>query len=180
MAKLIMCNVPSTNIRKARAFYSLLFPDLPLARSLTENVEAYHEPISSDGIQLTITPRQVAEEQITCYFAVDNLDETLNALEKAGGTVVVEAFNLEVGAGEMVDYAAQVKQYHPEVGTATSSIGQSAVVRDPDGNLIGLTQLTTQANWLFKYGSYRTPLAADQVAQHQRGIALGANIKTPT
>jgi len=176
MAKLIQCNVPATNIRRSRAFYQALFGELQFARSLTDKVDAYHQPISSDGIQLTISPKQADQEQIMCYFAVDDLDATLTALERLGGTVVYEPFTLTISPAVLADYAARVKEYHPEVKEAVGDTGRSAIVQDPDGNLLGLTELRPQAYWLFKYGQFRVALDADQVAQHQRAIELSKKL----
>lgn len=176
MSKLIQCNVPSTNIRKSRDFYSVVFGDIPFARTLTEELEGFHLPISVDGVQLTITPRQSEEEQITCYFAVDNLEQTLSALERTGGTVVCEPFALHVAPSVLPEYATSVKQYHPITGEIAGDIGRSAIVRDPDGNLIGLTELRDQSHWLFKYGKHRVPLDKAQHEQHKRGCDLGAKV----
>src|SRR2546423_2011520 len=127
MAKLIQCNVPSTNIRKSRAFYQVLFSDHDFARSLTDDIESYHQPVSADGIQLTIPPRQAENEQPMCYFAVDNLDATLSSLERNGGTVLREPFTLDVSPDAFPAYEAQVKQYHPEAGQARTDVGRSAI-----------------------------------------------------
>jgi len=178
MAKLIQCNVPSQNIRKSRAFYGLLFDHQDFARSLTDEIESYHLPISTDGIQLTISPKQAVNEQITCYFAVDNLDATLTALEQNGGTVVREPFTLDISADAFPGYREQVKQNHNvRADQFKSDVGRCAIVKDPDGNLIGLTQLAEQAHWLFKYGAFSAKIDADQVAQHQRGLELAKLLK---
>jgi len=176
MAKLIQCNVPSTNIRRSRAFYRALFADLEFARSLSDEMEAYHKPISVDGIKLTISPRQDEQEQITCYFAVDNLDETLTALEQMGGTVIVEPFTLYTSPEAFPEYESEVRQYDPEARPSTD-IGQSALVRDPDGNLIGLTELREDVYRTFKYGKFRVDLEAEQVAQHRRALELAKLLK---
>jgi predicted enzyme related to lactoylglutathione lyase len=177
MAKLIQCNVPSRNIRRSRAFYRVLFDDNIPARSLTDEVEAYHQPISVDGIQLTVTPRQSELEQVTCYFAVDDLDATLDALERSGGQVIREPFTLYVAPEVFAAYETEVKQHHPETGEMRHDIGRSAIVLDPDGNAIGLTQLRPQAHWLFKYGNYRVPLERAQVEQHERALGLAERLK---
>jgi predicted enzyme related to lactoylglutathione lyase len=177
MAKLIQLNVPSTNYRKSRTFYGTLFGDLDFAQSITEQVEAHHQPISSDGIQLTITPRQAEHETITAYFAVDDLNGTLSKLEHAGGVVVREPFTLHIASGVFKDYETQVLKNHPEIKALTDDIGRAAIILDPDGNLIGLTELRPQAHWLFKYGQHRTALDTEQLAQHKRGIELGSKVK---
>jgi predicted enzyme related to lactoylglutathione lyase len=172
MAKLIQCNVPSRNIRKSRAFYQILFGQQDFARSLTDKVESYHQPISADGIQLTISPRQTENEQITCFFAVDNLEAILGTLEQNGGEVICEPFTLDISTDAFPGYGEQIKKFHPEVRSLQKNVGTCAIVRDPDGNLLGITELAEQAHWLFKYGAFSAKLDADQVAQHQRGIEL--------
>lgn len=177
MAKLIQCNVPSTNIRKSRAFYGLLFPDMSFAQSLTDEIEAYHMPISVDGIQLTISPRQAAQEQIICYFAVDNLDAILTAVEQNGGTVVVEPFTLNISPEAFLAYKGMVKEFYPDAGHTDTDIGRSAIVQDPDGNFVGLTELREQVHDIFKYGAFSTGLDADQLACQKRTLELAKLLK---
>src|SRR4051794_35305546 len=125
MAKLIQCNVPATNLTKTQDFYKVLFSDLNFARSLTDEIETYHQPISADGIQLTISPRQSEVEQITCYFAVDDLDKVLSTLQQVGGVVVREPFSLPVAPEVQAHYGKEVKQHHPDIGNIAEDIGRS-------------------------------------------------------
>ncbi len=176
MTKLIQCNVATKNIAKSLDFYSMLFPALPFARSLADGIESYHQPISSDGIQLTISQQQADGEQIICYFAVDDLDATIKTLEQAGGSVLVAPFTLPIAVAVKAEYDNQVKQNHPEVTQLQDDVGRSAILQDPDGNLFGLTELQPQAHSLFNYGKFSTPITVAQQAQHQRGIDLGKKV----
>src|SRR5271169_1397882 len=89
-AKLVMCHIPTNNSATAQRFYNTLFGGDDFARSLA-TIESYYRPISQDGVTLTMAGRQDQREPITCYFAVDNLDDTVRQLVAAGGKVVVNS-----------------------------------------------------------------------------------------
>ncbi len=90
-AKLVICSVPTKNSAAAQQFYNTLFGGADFARTLNDQIESYYRPISEDGLTLTIAARQSDREPITCFFAVDNLNETVEQLEAAGGKVVVNS-----------------------------------------------------------------------------------------
>jgi predicted enzyme related to lactoylglutathione lyase len=152
-AKLIMCNAPSKNFEKARRFYSALLGSDDFVRGPTREVETYNRPLSSDGIDLSITQRYDDREGFTCYFAVNNLDQTLEELRELGGTIEVKPTRLPSPDGKSV-------------------IGAMAVMLDPDGNHVGLIQLDRLAHGHFRWGEYMNPLQPDQV----EGLELGRKL----
>jgi predicted enzyme related to lactoylglutathione lyase len=115
---------------------------------------------------------------ITCYFAVDNLNATLSQLEKEGGVVVCEPFTLTIAPEVFDEYEAKLKANTDLYGTKVErDIGRSAIIQDPDGNYLGLTELRPQAYFLFEYGpKYPTQIGKDQLAEHQKGIDLGKKL----
>ena len=147
-AKLIICTVPTRNSAAAQHFYNTLFGGNDFARTLNDQIESYYRPINEDGLTLTIAARQNDREPITCFFAVDNLDETVKQLEAAGGRVVVNSTPVPVSAPE------QAKQVFAEVvgQQAPASAGQFVGMTDPDGNYLGLMQLDSSTQHLFNAG----------------------------
>jgi predicted enzyme related to lactoylglutathione lyase len=174
-AKLIQCNVPAHDLPKVREFYAKLLGTDDFARSLTEQVVSYHLPISFDGIKLTLTARQHGQEPIVCYFAVEDIHKTLQELRSAGGTVVAGPWALPVDPGVLEEYRTSVKQFQPDQNPG-ANVGYSALVRDPDGNIVGLTQLQPDVQKQFKFGRFAVALDDEQVAQHERARALGEKV----
>src|SRR5262245_4915341 len=83
-ARLVACNIPTTDHTASNAFYQALLGIEP-ARSLTSQLTSYHVPVSNDGQYLWLTDRTVPEEQPTAVFVVDNLDQAITDLTAAGG-----------------------------------------------------------------------------------------------
>jgi predicted enzyme related to lactoylglutathione lyase len=136
-AKLVICSVPTRNSSKAQQFYNTLLGGSDFAPSLNEEVESYFRPISEDGLTLTVAARQSDRESITCYFAVDNLDETVKQLTAAGGTVVVNPAPVAVSGPAQAKQAFADAVGHPAPQTAGRWVGMI----DPDGNYLALMQL---------------------------------------
>jgi len=170
--KLIMINVPSNNPDKARQFYEK-FLGIEMATSLNDQNESYHAPLSQDGIDLIINPRHNAQEQITAYYAVDNLDEALRDAQQSGARVVWGPESLPLAAGEKDEYKQLVQQEFPNDGPASDLVGRGVLLVDPDGNSVGLVQLEKHAWGHFKAGSHRQPLDDKQVKIHQKSMQLG-------
>ena len=63
------------------------------------------------------------------YFAVDNLDAILTAVEQNGGTVVVKPFTLNISPEAFLAYKGMVKEFYPDAGHTDTDIGRSAIVR---------------------------------------------------
>jgi len=137
-AKLVMCSVPTRDSAAAKQFYNALLGGTDFARTLHAEIESYYRPISKDGLTLTITPRQSERETLTCYFAVDNLDETVEQLQAAGGKVIVGPNPIAVPAPDKAKqaYSKALKGEQPPA-TAGRWVGMT----DPDGNYLALMQL---------------------------------------
>lgn len=161
-AKLIFCNVPTTNSVAARAFYGALLGNDDFARSLNDTVESYYQPLQ-DGLNLNITRRFDSREPITPYFAVDDLDATLKALEAAGGRIAVAPREVPVQGppGAIKAYRDHAQQRGDQADTR---IGRIATVVDPDGGYVGLMELTDVGKKHFKFG--KSPMSQARLDDH--------------
>ena len=161
-AKLIICTVPTRNSAAAQHFYNTLFGGNDFARTLNDQIESYYRPINEDGLTLTIAARQNDREPITCFFAVDNLDETVKQLEAAGGRVVVNSTPVPVSAPE------QAKQAFADawVYTVPATAGNWVGMIDPDGNYLGLLQLDSSTERSLNAGPEGRTLSQAQVQHH--------------
>jgi predicted enzyme related to lactoylglutathione lyase len=166
-AKLVLCHVPTKNSAAARKFYDTLLGGDDFARSLHDRIESYYRPVSEDGLTLSVVARQNDREPITCWFAVDNLDETVRRLEAAGGKVVLRSAPMPVSATP-----AAKKFYQDALQSLgeqpTDSVGQFATMLDPDENYFGLMQLEGPTKTHFRADPIDRTLSAEQVARHDR------------
>lgn len=175
-ASLILCNVPSTNSEAARRFYAtLLGLDMDdFARGLNDEVESYFVPISEDGVDLTVTQRYVDEERLTCYFAVEDLDRTIEQLSDMSGKVVVKPRSVKVGPDRARRfYEEAAKRAGVEVG---DTVGTMSVLLDPDGNHVGLMQLEEFAKAHFKVGRFAQKLSDGQLEEHATAREAGGEV----
>jgi predicted enzyme related to lactoylglutathione lyase len=145
-SKLILCNVPTVKSEAALSFYNTLFGSDDFARAPNNQVESYFRPISADGINLTVTQRYDDREAITPYFAVESLEKAIEALQGAGGELIVKPMQVEMTAGR-------------EQG----AVGRMAQMLDPDRNPVGLMELDESVHEVFQWGRYQKPLNAEQV-----------------
>ncbi len=174
VASLILCNVPTSNSEAAQRFYGALIGVDRFARALNDRVESYFAPLSRDGIDLTITQRFDDNERLTCYFAVDDLAESVGQLSELGGRVVVEPRAVAIGPDRAKRFYQEfAKREGLEVG---DSIGTMAVMLDPDGNHVGLMQLEEHAKVHFRVGRYAQPLDPDQTEEFDRAREAGAEL----
>jgi len=163
-AKLVICSVPTRNSSAAQQFYNALLGGNDFAPSLNQQVESYYRPISEDGLTLTVAARQSDRESITCYFAVDNLDEMVKQLQAAGGTVIVNPAPVATTA------PSEVKQAYAEVvgQQAPDQAGRWAGMTDPDGNYLALMQLDSATQQQLNAGPAHRRLSQTQVDQLER------------
>ena len=161
-AKLVICNIPTKNSVAARKFYNTLFGGEDFARSLNDETESYFRPISQDGLVLTIASRWDDREPVTCFFAVDNLDETVKHLESVGGKVVVKPTSMPTSGS-----ANAVNAFHDARSAQglehSTSLGNFVTMLDPDGNYIGLTQLDQSMQAHFNAQPAQRTLTKSQV-----------------
>ena len=169
-AKLVICSVPTKNSAASQKFYNALFGGEDFARSLNDKIESYFRPISQDGVNLTVTARQNDREPITVYFAVDNLDQTIKALEAAGGKVIVNSTPVPVsGKPEAIKALGAIHGAQPP-----STAGQFATMQDPDGNYLGLMQLEGHVQTLLHAEPAHRTLSATQVSNLEAWKQKGA------
>jgi predicted enzyme related to lactoylglutathione lyase len=143
-SKLVICNIPTVDTEAAQKFYGTLLGGGEFAPAPNRE-ESYYRPISPDGIDLTITKRYEELESWTCYFAVDNLERTLEELREAGAEVKLKPTSV-AGAG------------------AKGDVGRMAIVLDPDKNSVGLLELTDSGAQKYFGLDERRELRAEQLA----------------
>lgn len=170
IAKLIFVNVPSSNISAARRFYETLLGS-SFGSVLSDNIQAVQQVISSDGIGLNISQRYNPNESVAAHFAVDNLEQAIQGLEAVGAQVVVPPFDLPVSAAESKAYVHEWQQKEPNQ-PAQADAGRAALVRDPDGNLVGLAQLSYAAQRQYRAGQFRQSLDPEQNEANRRAQQL--------
>ena len=103
--KLISINVPSKNGEAARKFYSAL-TGVEAARSLSESVEAYNIPLTSDGTWLWLPPPQHEKDNgPVAYFAVDNLSKATKLAQSNGAEVLGKPIDMPIASDFRDDYA---------------------------------------------------------------------------
>lgn len=161
-AKLVICSVPTKNSAAAQQFYNTLLGGQDFGRSLNDKIESYYRPISQDGLTLSIAARQNEREPITCFFAVDNLNETVQQLVAAGGTVVVNSTALDVSGPPQ---AISTFQEGIKAPASSTSTGNFVTMLDPDGNYLGLIQLDSSVQPLFNAQPQQRTLSQEQVNQ---------------
>lgn len=175
-SKIVFCNVPTRNSQAARQFYSLLLGSDDFARAPNMAVESYFRPISEDGTNLLITQRYDDHEALTCYFAVENLDQAIESLQKAGGTLIVPPANVPLSVPPPVHEALSPEFVRRGIGIP-QSIARMAVMLDPDRNHVGLVQLTPESVGYFHAGIFQRPLLASQVEAIDVAKRIGATFE---
>jgi predicted enzyme related to lactoylglutathione lyase len=157
-AQLVLCNVPSQDTGAATRFYGALLGS-DFARGLNDEVESYFQPISKDGIDMTVTKRFDDQERMTCYFAVEDLDATIKELTELGGSLEVPP--------RPVSLSKRAKKYRQEAEKAGFKVGDRvgtmAVLLDPDKNHVGIIELEDHAKRHFKSGKHAEELTDEQV-----------------
>jgi predicted enzyme related to lactoylglutathione lyase len=167
-AKLITVSYPS-NSQQSRDFYSTLL-GVELARSLTDQMESYHALVST-GVQLTLHPQQGAQQNAICHFAVGDLNAAIQQLTQHGGGQVAGPFDLPLAAKTLDDFKNNYKK-GGGAAQVTKSVGTGVIMRDPDGNLVGLVQLEPYAHVLFQRGD----LGHQDEVEHQAAVATGKKL----
>jgi predicted enzyme related to lactoylglutathione lyase len=176
MKKLVYLNIPARpeNMDKTVRFYENFF-GITFARSLTNEIEAWHAPLSNDGTLVTITEAVGAECaehcKITPYFCVDDMDVVIREIADEGGTVVAGPFDLPVAGDALADYKERYERiYGRPLGTFVNSLGRAAIVEDAEGNRIGLSEMHEHLHIVFNVGEYLQPLSHKTLAQHDETV----------
>ena len=162
-AKLIFVNVPSADLDQGKRFYDVLFQTDNFFQALTDQYRALQQPISNDGIDLVLAEPFQDMETVTPYYAVDDLDRTLGELRSAGGEVLADPFPLQVpqAVAEDPDYRDRFRRNDPR-GNPDQPAGRCAIVRDPNGNIVGVAELDAPAEQHFRGGRHRRSVDRDQ------------------
>ena len=154
--KLIFVSVPADNPERAAGFYGKML-GIGFARSLTDEMEAYHAPISNEGAIMNIHTRLREGQQISCCFAVEDLDVALEEFQAEGGLVISPPRKLPIHP-RGIDRYHDANQEHFDMPSRslgeTESMGSFAVVKDPEGNSLILMQLEKHAHASFKLSNY--------------------------
>lgn len=172
---LIMVNVPSGDVAKTAQFYSQ-FLGIELARSLYDKSESYHAPVSEDGVDLAVNPQHTPQEQPMAFWAVDNLDQTLQQVRNGGGEVVWGPDKLPIAPEAREDYKKVLKEEWPEL-TPTNDLGTAAVIEEPGGTQVGLVQLAEHAHGHFNDGKFAKGLSDKQVKVHEKAMKLSKKMR---
>jgi predicted enzyme related to lactoylglutathione lyase len=150
-AKLVFCNVPARDADSLLPFYGALLGVDP--GSFVKNAESpipqYYEPITGDGVDITITQRNDTREVTATYWAVDDLEGAIKELQAAGG-------NIASGPERMPDG------------------GATALLLDPEGNFVGLVQLSDQGERYFRAGKFHAEFE-DQLQRRREEARAGAS-----
>jgi predicted enzyme related to lactoylglutathione lyase len=130
-AQLVFCNVPARDADSVLGFYGALLGIDPKAfvPNKKSPIPQYYEPITGDGVDITITQRNDTREVTATYWHVDDIRAAIKELEGAGGNVVQ-------GPGEIPDG------------------GYNAMMLDPEGNYVGLVQLAETQQEYFRVGKF--------------------------
>ena len=168
--KLCTINIPTTNSEASIKFYSYLC-DYEFARSLSER-DSHFAPISRDGALLTLTQRFGKDEAVVCYFGVSDLDKAIEELKKRGGKLIAGPFDMSVPR----KMANELRR--ESGGKFAPALGKGALLKDPDGNGVGLLCLERWAHEDYRVGDYYTPVTKKQLVNHRRAIARGKRFLT--
>jgi hypothetical protein len=150
-ARLILCSVPSTAQEGMAQFYATLLGDLVHSRA-EQGRSSYGWACS--GVRLTVNQPQHEMEKMMLHFRVDDLEDALRQLQEAGGLHVGGPYDVPVSPADLDALRSNYEQL--ALGSreeVEESLGRGAVVRDPEGNQIGLLQLRPFAERFFEAGS---------------------------
>jgi predicted enzyme related to lactoylglutathione lyase len=180
-ASLVFVNIPADDesVDATLRFYSRLLGSDDFARSMNARVTSFHRPISVDGVDLTVTERYDIQERAVPYFAVENLDQALAALQSVSGAQVrvlepPSKIPAVVLPPETVEQSVPAPTKGRVKGAAAEPparpLGRMAVILDPGGNHVGLIQLDDeQAQAYFKVGKHRRALG-EREQQHRKAL----------
>jgi predicted enzyme related to lactoylglutathione lyase len=164
-ARLILCSVPTAAQESTASFYAQLLGS-QLGRSLWDQGKSSYTWASS-GVKLAVNERQHDREEVMLHFRVDDLDAAVKQLQAAGGQQVAGPYDLPVAKADLDGFRQSYEQlaFGP-ANEVEESLGTGVVVRDPEGNQVGLIQLRPYAEKFFDEGQ----VTRHQVLQHVVGI----------
>lgn len=93
---------------KAATIYSAFF-GIQFAKVSSSQGNTYRAPVGASGCTAVITPPYRGNEGLTVYFAVENLSEAIAELERNGGSVTTQPFDIHAaGSNELVSNQCEV------------------------------------------------------------------------
>jgi predicted enzyme related to lactoylglutathione lyase len=123
--KVVLFEIPASNLKKAKEFYETIFDwrvelwEDEGAMAVTTAVDENEQPIELGGINGGFYKRKSKNDSPSFGVETGSIDESLKAIEKAGGRVVTPKHPIGEW-GFMADFA------------------------DPEGNIIALWEKPTQ------------------------------------
>lgn len=148
-AQLVFCNVPARDASSLLPFYGALLGIDGFIENTESPIPQYYEPITGDGVDITITQRNDTREVTATYWHVQDINGMISTLKEAGGNVVSGPDRLPDG-------------------------GQTALLLDPEGNFVGLVQLGEQAQQYFRAGKFRAEFE-DNLQRRREEAKAGAH-----
>jgi predicted enzyme related to lactoylglutathione lyase len=150
-AQLVFCNVPARSADSLLPFYGELLGIDPgdFVKNQQSPIPQYYEPITGDGVDITITQRNDTREVTVTYWAVEDIESAIERLSGVGGEVVSGPTKIPDG-------------------------GVTALMLDPEGNFVGLVQLSEQGERYFRAGRFREEFA-DNLERRREEARSGAN-----
>jgi len=175
--KLVLINVGANNVEATVKFYETFF-GLTFQRALTTEAVVYNALIDEGGIDLNIGPRHGAQDSITAYFAVNDLNAAIKEAKAAGSKLLWGPAPLQIPLASVSAYKAHVEKHHSDDAKETSgngwnNVGEGALVSDPSGNAVGLVQLASHAQGRYHAGKHQRALTDQQVAGHNDTVKFG-------
>ena len=175
--KLVLINVGANNVDATVRFYETFF-GLTFNRALTQQAVVYNAPIDEGGVDLNVGPRHSAQDSITTYFAVNDLNAAITEAKAAGSKIIWGPAPLQIPPASVNAYKAHVEKHHPDdardtAPNAWNSVGEGVLITDPSGNAVGLVQLAPHAQGRYNAGRHQRPLTDQQVAGHNDAIKFG-------
>jgi predicted enzyme related to lactoylglutathione lyase len=175
-ARLIAINVPSKNLQAARVFYEALTGLTP-ARALSDGVESYHVVVG-DGLYVWLSkPFDEKDDNVTAYFAVDDLDEAIDIISRAGGTKVWNEIPVPLSQVAKGAYATVLKEMGVQ-DQLTDEWGRVQLMKDPNGCVISLVEIQPHSQVFYGVGKYRNErLEAYMRRDQQTSLELAAKLR---
>lgn len=183
-AKLVSLNVPTSDSGRSNTFYSALI-GMDLVESLGSRGRSTHAPLSNEGHWIWLSDRMDEDERITAVFAVDNLHEAITELTAVGGSLMmmiptpIAPAMRERYQRDLADTASRIA---PPPGStsgaaerdAPKSMGNFALMEDPDGNVIGLLEPEEHGHRFYRVGRYAVPLNQEVMEDYARSQRMAA------
>jgi predicted enzyme related to lactoylglutathione lyase len=172
-AKLVFVTMPVDDPKAVAAFYTK-YIGVEFGRTFSDGVVSYHAPILEDGTQLSIQKRFSPHDMVTCYFAVDDIAETLRGMVCDGAKVAMEPIRLTVARDAIGGFIANSTVFFGIPAESVKDyLGLGAVVIDPAGNRIGLIQFEEFMHPMYSVGKFAKELTPAQANAHRISVEMG-------